>query len=195
MAKRVATYCSMLLLLMMNCVEPFDMPVRNEDVGFLVVDGYINTKNQTATVVLTRAIPLAAGGAAPREFNASVFIEEEGGRTYTLQSENNGVYRVTSSDFLNDRRYRLRIMTASRKEYYSEYITTKRSPEIDSVSWSPSLEGVTINIDTYDPLNQTKYYRWEYEETWKYESPQSSEDKLVNGVPVYRQIHEKMKNV
>lgn len=180
-------------LLLSGCIEPFDIPVRNEDVGFLVVDGFINTTAHTATVTLSRAIPLSASGEFPRENGATVVIEQEGGLHYQLTNENNGNYRLNSTDFVNGKRYRLRVTTASRKEYISEYITTRDTPPIDSLSWSATPEGVAINLDTEDPTNQTKYYRWEYSETWRYEAAFSSEFVLIDGRAVARSERDQIK--
>jgi hypothetical protein len=181
------------LILAAGCVEPFDFPVNDEDVGFLVVNGFINTSNQTTTVALSRAIPLAASDEFPLELNASVSIEEDGAGRYDLLNGKNGVYTLTHPDFVNGKRYRLHIVTASGNEYYSEYITTKSTPEIDSLSWTPSPEGITIKLDTDDPTSKTKYYRWEYTESWRYEAEFSSEYKLVNGTVVARTEQEVLK--
>lgn len=191
--KRINKPLLFLILLTASCVEPFDIPVRNEDVGFLVVDGYINTKTHTATVSLSRAIPLSDENGFPRELNATVTIEEDGEKKYFLSSLKNGQYQLTNHEFEDHKRYRVHIVTANRKEYYSEFITTKAAPPIDSVSWAPTKDGISIRIDTEDPTGGTQYYRWEYVETWKYEAPLSSEYKLENGVAVGRRGHEHMK--
>jgi hypothetical protein len=193
MFKTNRKYFILFIVFIAGCVEPFEIPVRNEDVGFLVVDGYINTQSHTANVVLSRAIPLSDENGFPRELNATVTIEEENGNSYLLTSLKNGAYQLTNVDFANNKRYRLHISTGSKKEYYSNYITPKVSPQIDSISWAATDEGVTVTIDTHDPSNSTKYYRWEYIETWKYEADFSSEYKIVNGVAVSRRGEEQIK--
>ncbi|HEY0651776.1 MAG TPA: DUF4249 domain-containing protein [Chryseosolibacter sp.] len=194
MDRRIAPLFAIVLLsLAIGCVEPFDIPVRNEDVGFLVVDGYINTNTHTATVSLSRAIPLSSSAAFPRELNASVFIEEDGGEEIQLNDLSNGIYERTDMRFVNGKRFRLRLITASRREYTSEYIIAKNTPPIDSLSWSASPEGVTIKLDTEDPENKTKYYRWEFSETWKYDATFSSEYKLEHGFAVPRPPAEQVK--
>jgi hypothetical protein len=39
------------------------------------------------------------------------------------------------------------------------------------VSWKQDSIGVHLFINTHDPSNQTKYYQWDYTETWEYHSP------------------------
>jgi hypothetical protein len=58
----------------------------------------------------------------------------------------------------------------------------KPVPVIDSLFWEkvtleasaegdPLQEGCSIYLNTHDPSNNTKYYRWEYTETWKFQIP------------------------
>jgi hypothetical protein len=53
-------------------------------------------------------------------------------------------------------------------EYLSEYTTLKASPPIDSISWDVRDDGVDIYVNTHDATNNTRYYRWNYIETWQY---------------------------
>lgn len=193
MSRAISNFFAFLVLVMASCVEPFDIPVRNEDVSLLVVDGFINTNTNTATVTLSRAIPLSSTSAFPRELNASVFIEEEGGQETQLLDLTNGVYERKHPAFVNGKRFRLRIVTESQKEYTSAYITTKTTPPIDELSWTASKQGVTITLNTEDPEGKTNYYRWEYTETWKYEATFSSEYKLVGGAAAIRPANEYIK--
>jgi hypothetical protein len=181
------------ILLLMGCVEPFDIPVRNEDVAFLVVDGYVDTKTHTATVILSRAIPLSDENAFSREANASVAVEDSDGSRYVLIETTTGSYQLTNPSFENNRQFRLHITTSGKKEYYSEFITPKVSPPIDAIGWTPEEEGFTIKIGSEDLTQSTRYYRWEYTETWRYESPLSSEFKIENGEAVTRTASEQVK--
>jgi len=44
------------------------------------------------------------------------------------------------------------------------------TPEIDSISYRVMNKGVQFYANTHDPENKTRYYRWEYDETWLYSS-------------------------
>jgi hypothetical protein len=48
---------------------------------------------------------------------------------------------------------------------YYEKMTLK---EIDGIS---AQEGCQVYLNTHDPTNQTKFYRWEYSETWEFVLP------------------------
>ena len=43
------------------------------------------------------------------------------------------------------------------------------TPPIDSVTWKQDGD-VTVFVHTRDPQNKTRFYRWEYIETWEYHS-------------------------
>src|SRR4029450_12184246 len=82
--------------------------------------------------------------------------------------------------------YRLRISTTDGKEYLSDYMTVKTTPPIDSISYTYNDKGVTIYANTHDPSNNTRYYRYEYDETWEYHASIFSEIKYTGvGVPPF----------
>lgn len=191
--KRFIRLLQILAITMGSCVEPFDIPVRNDQVSFLVVDGYINTQTHTATVTLSRAIPLSEEAAFPGEQGADVLIEGEDGEGYNLIAEGNGVYQLTNPAFTNNKRFRLHITTANQNQYISEFITTREAPPIAAIGWTGEADGLSIKISSEDESNSTRYYRWEYSETWRYESHFGSEFKFENGKPVTRTASEQLK--
>jgi hypothetical protein len=67
-------------------------------------------------------------------------------------------------------RYRIYIQTSNNKEYASDYVNLKTTPSIDSVTWTVENDGIQIYVTTHDPENNTRYYRWNAEETWQYVS-------------------------
>jgi hypothetical protein len=71
-------------------------------------------------------------------------------------------------DLIQGRPYTLNIKTYDGRTYSSDTIQVLRSPDIDSLSWTEDSVGVSIHAYTHDPSNQTNYYRWEYVETWRY---------------------------
>jgi hypothetical protein len=68
-------------------------------------------------------------------------------------------------------KYRMRIITSIGSIYVSDFISVKSSPPIDSISWQRSDSAIHLNLNTHDPLNNTRYYRWNYTETWEFHSP------------------------
>jgi hypothetical protein len=46
----------------------------------------------------------------------------------------------------------------------------QNNPPIDSISWKRDEEGVRVFVNTHNPEGNTRYYRWEFEETWEIRS-------------------------
>src|SRR4030095_1026411 len=76
--------------------------------------------------------------------------------------------------------YRLRIKNSG-KEYLSDWVKTIFNPPLDSISWEEQADGVHIYVNTNDPTNTTKYFRWDYNETWEIRSLYFSQFIYANG--------------
>jgi hypothetical protein len=121
------------------------------------------------------------------ETNAQVYVESESGtQTYLLDEKEEGLYEAML-DLDTEDQYRIKIYTANDAEYISDFVPITSSPEIDSVTWEVvNEEVVQLYVTTHDPANNTRYYRWTYEETWQYHTPFYSNLEYVDGEIVYR---------
>lgn len=169
--------CWLTVLMLANCKIPYDPPLKATDTNFLVVEGFIDGAAQTK-IKLNRTGKLSTGGSATvkNELNARVLIEDDHQHTYVLTEKENGVY--THADILSlnaSYQYRLHIFTSNGKEYLSDFVPFKQSPSIDSIGWKSKDNGVQVYVNTHDPNGTTKYYRWEYTETWEYHSVYNTE--------------------
>lgn len=182
----------MMVLVVFGCVEPFDPPVQDVNVNFLVVDSYLNTSQGHATVRLSRASVLHEATATLPETGAQVAIEDISNNTFLLHETDEGNYELTDAGLATQSQYRLYVRTEDNKEYRSAFVTPTNAPAIDSVNWRARADGVQIVVDTHDETAQSRYYRWDFIETWEYRSPLSSNFKLVNGIPIYRSPEEQI---
>ena len=112
---------------------------------------------------------------------------------YPLAETVVGVYASQPLSLQTSTRYRLHIRTFSGKEYASAYVALKTTPPIDSITWDIEANGLQFYVSTQDPQNNTRYYRWEFEETWEYRSAfysnfEYTDEKLQNR-PVGEQIN------
>lgn len=181
-----------LCLLLSGCLEPYQPPVTDDEVNFLVVDGFVNTSDHTVDVILSRALVLWKVASPKPETDAQVILEEKSGNSYPLNELPQGKYTFSSAEITAGKEYRLYIRTQSGEEYRSQYITPLQSPPISSVNWVPGEDGVYITVDTHDNANQTHYYRWDFVETWSYRSAFASDYKLEGGVPKLRSAEERI---
>jgi len=169
-----------------GCLESYYPPATNERVGYLVVDGYLNTTKSVATVKLSRTLGISIAESFPEESNAKVSIESDQGDIYPLNEMGNGIYSQTGINAQDGKSYQLHIKTSDGNEYLSKNIQFKSSPSLDSIIWKPDADGITLHVNAHDDTNKTHYYKWNFVETWQYTSTFFSYFKFVDGVPTPR---------
>jgi hypothetical protein len=158
-----------ILVLAVGCREKYDLPVIAPVTGFLVVDGTINGGQGPTTITLTRSVKLVDTFIIKYLTRATVRVQGKDNSSQALTETSPGVYTSNQLNLNNAQEYRLYIKTPEGKEYYSGYCPIKKTPAIESISWERN-DGLQLYANTRDPQNNTKYYRWEYEETWEFHS-------------------------
>ncbi len=148
------------------CVETYMPDVDEANTSLLVVEGRLD--NGISQVKLSRS-SLLAGSAVLGEAGARVWVESESG---DYQSElflylNQGSYEQ-ELELSTKQRYRLMIETSDGKNYQSDYIPFKETPPIGDIEFEIQAGKVNYKVSTGDADGDTRYYRWEYDETWQY---------------------------
>jgi len=138
-----------------------------------VVEGYISG-NEPTQFNLSRTIPLPGDTAIPMETGATVQVEGNDQSVYPLTEQSPGIYIAGILPLHPAVTYRLRITTAAGIAYLSDFVPFRPTPPIDSINWVSNSTGVEIYANTHDPSNATRYYQWEYDETWEYHSAEES---------------------
>ena len=174
-----------ILILLGGCKDKYNAPVHIPATGYLVEEGFINVGNGPTNIKLSRATGLDSPYVLP-EYNAQVSVESENGSSYPLTEQGNGNYSINQVPVDFSQKYRLKINSASGKEYQSDLSVAKITPEIDSLSWKAVSDGVWIYVSTHDPQNKTVYYEWQYDETWQYESAYISAFEYIHDSIVLR---------
>ena len=152
------------------CKHSFDPPTIPAKSRPLVVEGFINSgADATTTVSLTRVQDVSIADTLLPELHAVVFIEGQGGDKYPLLENGNGKYSADHLTLNAAQPYRLNISTSNGSTYVSDYVPVKQTPPIDSLEWDQNTD-VNVYVNTHDPLDSTRYYRWDYVETWNYSS-------------------------
>jgi Domain of unknown function (DUF4249) len=160
-------YGLIILLGIMACKEKYVSPVVSPPTGYLVIEGVVNSGQGPTTIKLSRTTALE-NPQTLYEKNADVKLEGEDNSVVSFKEKGIGEYMVDSLRLKNSVKYRLNIRTSNGKSYISDYVAAKNNPPIDSVSWVQNTEGVKLFINTHDALNKTRYYLWDYEETWEF---------------------------
>ena len=170
------------LIALFSCKEVYKPIVISSTDSYLVVEGVLNAGTGPTNIRLSRTFKLDDTARLQGERNAQVTIEGKDNTARTLTMTGDGVYSSPNLALVINNEYRLRIKTAGGKEYLSDYVTARSSPVIDSISWKQDERGVQLYVDTHDPGNNTRYYRWDYDETWEIRTYYYSEFKYANGV-------------
>lgn len=187
------TYGSLLLLIVINaCVEPYDPPLQNEDVNMLVVDGFLNATDDSARISLARTLPVKSSDMIPPESGALVRIEDDRGLIHTLAEMTAGIYEGAVPGAGAHATYRLLIRTQNNREYVSDFTTVPETPEIDSITYRASSQGVEFFVSTHDATNNARNYRWTFQETYQYNASFNSLFMFEGVKAVFRPLHQSL---
>ena len=158
----------------------------------MVVEATITDENKLQEVLLSRAFPLDTMGIYG-ESGAMVQITDSEGATFDFTHQGDGRY-VSNASFAarNGIGYQLKIITTDGKEYMSEEEIAPAPTQIDSLYAERDFkdgdanEGIFIYVDSFDPSGESKYYRYEYEETYKIIAPYWAEKDffMIEGQPL-----------
>jgi hypothetical protein len=165
-----------LVFTLTTCIEIFDPP-REGFEDLLVVEAFLTDEDKPFEVKLSRSIPLDTT-AWIAEPGAQIQITDDAGKKYSLWEVHDGIYQYPGDiDTRDGKSYRLHINTSNGRSYVSDWVTMRETPPIDSVTWeyeerpAYGLQGIQFYVNTHDPENNTRYYRWEWEETWVFLTP------------------------
>jgi hypothetical protein len=175
-----------LLLFITGCVTEF-IPEIEEEQELLVVEGIITDQPGINRIKLSKSLPLGQKSEARPVSGCIVEISDNLGNTYRLTEEEAGTYVTDPENFKGKpgRFYTLQIATDAgfnNRNYRSFQMEMKPVPPIDSLYYEKKLirervehiEGIEecqIYLDTHDPEDNCKFYRWDFTETWRIRLP------------------------
>lgn len=174
------------MVLVSGCVE--EIPLETESFeSILIIEATITNENKQQEILLSRSymfdsIPIIESNAIDR-------VIEDAVNTYIFTEAEAGVYKSqTAFAAQPNRNYSLSVVTSDGREYGSTNKQLTQSTSIDNLYVERDFnengnEGVSVYVDSYDPTGNSKYYRHEYEETYKIIAPLYSPRELIsNGV-------------
>lgn len=175
-------YCACLLSLFVafGCKKPYYPNITAAANNYLVVEGFINSGNDSTFIKLSRTVALGNSVGVTAERGAAVIVEGSG-TTYPLSEVRAGVYSALPLNLNASQKYHLRIKLSNGKEYLSDDSEVKVTPPVDTITYDIKNTGLQINVSAHDPAANTHYYRWDYEETWLFHAKFTSNYKVVNG--------------
>ncbi len=152
----------------MSCRKPYNPPVIANAPSYLVVEGVISAGSDSTIIKLSRTISLSKGVTVNMVPHATLTVESNANTTYPLTEIKTGYYISPGLNLDNTKQYRLRIKTPDNKQYLSDFVAVNVTPPIDSIGFNITNDGMQVYANTHDPNNSTRYYRWDYTETWQF---------------------------
>ena len=159
-----------------SCIEEFNAAtVESEDA--IVIEASITNEFKFQRILISRTHkleedePISESGAAVKVITSS-------NTEYTFHETEPGIY-LSDVQFnaLPNISYQLSVTTNNGREYASQSIElTSSSSTIENVyavreTNEDGVDGIGIYIDSFDPANNSKYYGYEFEETYQIIAP------------------------
>ncbi|AXT19907.1 DUF4249 family protein [Flavobacteriaceae bacterium AU392] len=173
-------------LVINSCVEPIEIEsITFEDA--LVVEATITNEFKHQEINLSRTFMLEEDGPLP-ESNADVRVIDGSQNVFLFQETEPGKYvSTTQFNAVPNNEYQLMIVTNNGREYQSQTVTlTANTSEIEEVkaiqdsNETEGLDGVSIQVTSFDPTGNSRLYRYEYEETYQIIAPNwSARDAII----------------
>lgn len=175
-----------------SCIDPFNPPEIDNTDTFLVFDGYVQTNGtDTSWIRLSRTQNVHDMSPPAMENNARITVENESGEAFTFlpSSRGGGFYYLPPTNLDINKNYRLSVLLNNGKAYESDWQRFSVSPPIDSVTYTVNgRDGIQIYVHTHDPANQTRFYKWTFEETWEYRTPLNSYFEIIDTIVIERLV-------
>lgn len=159
---------AVVIIIVWSCKKPYSPPAVSSDNHYLVVEGVINSGNDSTFITLSRTVKLSDSASTQAVSNFSVVVEDGQGNSYILKPEGNGKYDIGPMPIDASKKYRLHLNDPAGKEYTSDYVEVRQNPPIDSIGFFPKDNNLQLYVNTHNSANNTRYYRWDYAETWKF---------------------------
>jgi hypothetical protein len=167
---RISIFFAFIMTLgLTGCKDEFDLELKQSDKSLLVVEGILNAGQGSTNIRLTQSVNLTDPAQIKPVLQAKVSVEGSNGDSYPFSETGNGNYLHSQLPLVYGQEYRLRIQALG-KEYLSDYVVARKTPEIDSVTWERIPDGLHVKASTHDASNNTRYYKWDYDETWEIRS-------------------------
>jgi hypothetical protein len=167
--------------LLNGCTEPYILETNTYEEA-LVVEATITNELKKQEITLTKTSKLE-DTTIQIEKGAVVFITDNNGIRYDFKEDSGKYISTTEFQAAAGKKYRLSIKTQDGRAFESSTETLNPINAMQNVTATvepkDSLRGVAIKVSSYDPTNTAKYYRYEYEETYKIIAPKCVPSKSI----------------
>jgi len=158
-----------------GCVEPFDIETKTFE-SAIVIEATITNEFKNQKIKITRTFRFEEDG-PNAESNADVKVIDDSQNIYAFEEGEPGNYSSTSEfAAINGRNYQLMITTSDGRNYSSELMQLTNFPQTFDTSVLKTIndtnqEGISILVNSFDATGNSRFYRYEYIETYKIIAP------------------------
>jgi len=175
------------MIFMAACVTPYYPDITKYE-NLFVVDGQLTNLKGPYEVKLSRTFKydgsIGSKVTGDPVTGAQVKIIDNTGLEVQLKEINSGEYSTVDTIFrgVPGKSYKLQIKV-NEDVFESDFETLKTPAPIDNLYWeyvpqdNNGPKRIQVLLDTHDSTNNTRYYGWDYDETWKFKVPLDVEAK------------------
>lgn len=174
---KLAACIFLLALGVQSCKDPYypDLDTRDAE-AILIVDGFIDLSgNSTFKLAFSSPMTYEDGSTSLTQpsgpyTRAQVAVVSSSNQVYAgTYDTNTGTYMVNHPALDPSSSYFLRIQIDG-ETYESTPSKALRSGQIENLEYSVKDDGIEILLSSSDQSHESPYYRWEFEEAWKFNS-------------------------
>ena len=173
---------SLLFFMNSSCIEEIGFETETLE-SALVVYATITNELKLQVVTLSKTYAFEEDGPNP-ETGANVTVLDNG-TLYVFKELEDGIY-VSEVEFAAQPNvdYQLMITTQTGEHYISQTSQLATNTNIDVVyavreTNDDGINGMSIYVDSFDPNGESKFYSYEYEETYKIIPPSYALEDLI----------------
>ncbi len=169
-----------IILFQTGCTESFEIESIDYE-SVLVVENTVTNEMKHQVVKLSRTSTLE-NPEILTENNATVTVSGSNGESFNFSKDSETGFYVSDQEFSAQANitYTLNISTQDGRQYTSTAVKLPETVEIGEVfaerisDLTQNKDGVQVLVNTEDPTGNAKYFRYEYEETYKVVAPYPS---------------------
>lgn len=171
------------ILCFASCTEEF-VPNTETFENLLVIEGNVTDELKQHEILLSRTSRFEEEGVLG-ESGAEVRVVDDQQNEYLFQESDTGKYiSVESFQAIQDREYTLFIKTTEGKSYSSDAVKLPQKTDISNlyaerITNDEGQEGIGIFVDSFDTTGDAAFYRYEFEETYRFVAPSFEFSDLV----------------
>lgn len=176
--RNIVLHLFLLCLFLNSCTEPYALQTNSYEEA-LVVEATITNELKNQEIKISKTFRLEENDPV-FESGATVSVEDNAGNMYEFKEKEEMYVSTKPFQAIPEREYNLNITTKDGKTYTSKKEILTPITKIENVSTNvitkDNVNGVQISVSSFDPSGKSKFYRFEYEETYRIITPRQRQE-------------------